>query len=81
MIWRNSRTLSAEMLSELWGLLKSQRVMVYFPEFMMNTWYSLLQSLLKIEMPTAFTGAADFSDKEVREADSLTIVFTRQSWR
>jgi serpin B len=30
----------------------------------MNTWYSQPQSLSKIEMPTAFTGAADFSDMD-----------------
>lgn len=61
MVWRNLRALSVEILSELRGALKPQRVMVYFPKFAMRTRYSLPQSLSKMGIPSAFTGAADFS--------------------
>jgi serpin B len=39
----------------------SQRVMVYFPKFRIEKGYSLPGTLASMGMPTAFTGAADFS--------------------
>jgi len=54
-------SLDAESLSDLQQNLPSRRVMVYFPKFTMETKYSLPPTLSAMGMPTAFTGAADFS--------------------
>jgi len=53
--------LDAESLSDLQQNLTSRRVMVYFPKFTLETKYSLPPTLSAMGMPTAFTGAADFS--------------------
>ena len=53
--------LDAESLSDLQQNLTSRRVMVYFPKFTLETKYSLPPTLSVMGMPTAFTGAADFS--------------------
>jgi serpin B len=53
--------LDAESLSDLQQNLSSRRVMVYFPKFTLETKYFLSRTLSVMGMPTAFTGAADFS--------------------
>ncbi|OPY42645.1 MAG: Serpin (serine protease inhibitor) [Methanoregulaceae archaeon PtaU1.Bin059] len=55
------KSLNASMLSSLQDSLMTRRVMVYFPKFVMETKYSLPAALSAMGMPTAFTGAADFS--------------------
>jgi len=54
-------SLDTDTLSDLQQSLTSRQVMVYFPKFTMETKYSLPQTLSAMGMPTAFTGAADFS--------------------
>lgn len=54
-------SLSAESLEALRAGLTEQRVLVYFPKFRLETEYSLADTLSAMGMPTAFTGAADFS--------------------
>lgn len=55
------RSLNVTTIAELRQNLTSQRVMVYFPKFTMETKYSLPRTLSAMGMPIAFTGAADFS--------------------
>ncbi len=55
------KALDPENLLELRRSLESQRVDVYFPKFTLETEYSLPGTLAAMGMPTAFTGAADFS--------------------
>jgi serpin B len=54
-------TLDAQELADLRQSLASQRVKVYFPKFTLETEYGLPDTLAAMGMPTAFTGAADFS--------------------
>ena len=54
-------SLNTSMLSLLHDSLKTRRVIVYFPKFVMETKYSLPGVLSAMGMPTAFTRAADFS--------------------
>ncbi|HNS82974.1 MAG TPA: serpin family protein [Methanolinea sp.] len=54
-------SLNTSTLSLLHDLLKTRRVIVYFPKFVMETKYSLPGMLSAMGMPTAFTRAADFS--------------------
>jgi len=54
-------SLNTSTLSLLHDLLKTRRVIVYFPKFVMETKYSLPGVLSAMGMPTAFTRAADFS--------------------
>jgi serpin B len=53
--------LDPQNLSALEQRAYSQRVMVYFPKFRVETEYSLRGTLASMGMPTAFTNAADFS--------------------
>jgi serpin B len=53
--------LDKDTISELQASLASQRVKVYFPKFTLETEYGLPGTLAAMGMPTAFTGAADFS--------------------
>ena len=55
------RSFNVTTIAELRQNLTSQRVMVYFPKFTMETKYSLPRTLSAMGMPIAFTGAADFS--------------------
>lgn len=48
-------------LSELRGILVEQEVDVYLPKFKLETKYFMKPSLVKMGMPTAFSGSADFS--------------------
>ena len=61
------QSLGAMNLSELQQNLTSRRVVVYFPKFTMETKYSLPRTLSAMGMPTAFTGAADFSGMDGRK--------------
>jgi serpin B len=61
------QSLDATKLSELRQNLTSRRVMVYFPKFTLETKYSLPRTLSAMGMPTAFTGAADFSGMDGRK--------------
>ncbi|MGV8128544.1 MAG: serpin family protein [Methanolinea sp.] len=54
-------SLNTSMLSSLQDSLRTRRVMVYFPKFVMETKYSLPAVLSAMGMPTAFTWSADFS--------------------
>ena len=54
-------SLNTSILSSLHDSLKTRRVIVYFPKFVMETKYSLPGMLSAMGMPTAFTRAADFS--------------------
>ena len=54
-------SLSGNGLSDLKSRLSSQRVMVYFPKFKMETDYSLAGDLKAMGMPLAFSDNADFS--------------------
>ena len=47
--------------AELAGNLRSAEVEIYFPKFKLETRYSMADDLAKMGMPTAFSGAADFS--------------------
>jgi serpin B len=53
--------LDKDTISEVQASLASQRVKVYFPKFTLETEYGLPGTLAAMGMPTAFTGAADFS--------------------
>jgi serpin B len=53
--------LSYQKLSDIRESLASQRVMVYFPKFRLETEYRLPATLRAMGMPTAFSKAADFS--------------------
>src|SRR5690606_32321914 len=55
------RSLNTSMLSSLQDSLRTRRVMVYFPKFVMETKYSLPAVLSAMGMPTAFSQSADFS--------------------
>lgn len=44
-----------------------QRVNVYIPKFKLGTRYDLSQTLIRMGMPTAFTGNADFSGMDGRK--------------
>ena len=48
-------------LSALEQSASSRRVMVYLPKFKLESQYSLKETLSAMGMPTAFSGAADFS--------------------
>jgi serpin B len=48
-------------LSALEQSISSQRVMIYFPKFKLETQYGLPGTLAAMGMPTAFTGTADFT--------------------
>ena len=54
-------SLDAAALADLRQGLGSRQVMVYFPKFTTKTKYSLPSTLSAMGMPTAFSGAADFS--------------------
>ncbi len=54
-------SLSAKWLKGLQQNLTTQRVMVYFPKFTMETKYTLPATLSAMGMPTAFTADADLS--------------------
>jgi serpin B len=54
-------SLAGSGLSDLKSKLTSQRVMVYFPKFKIETQYSLSKNLQSMGMPIAFSGNADFS--------------------
>lgn len=58
---RVEHSLNTSMLSSLQDSLRTRRVMVYFPKFVMETKYSLPTVLSAMGMPTAFTWSADFS--------------------
>jgi len=53
--------LDPEKLSTLEQTVSSQRVMVYFPKFRLETRYSLPDTLGAMGMPTAFSDMADFT--------------------
>jgi len=55
------QSLNTSMLSSLQDSLRTRRVIVYFPKFVMETKYSLPSVLSAMGMPTAFTSGADFS--------------------
>lgn len=54
-------SLDADSLTSLQENATSQRVDVWFPKFSLETKYFLPETLAAMGMPTAFTGAADFS--------------------
>ena len=54
-------SMSADRLSALSQTATSRRVMVYFPKIKLETEYHLPETLAAMGMPTAFSGAADFS--------------------
>jgi len=54
-------SLNADTLSSLQHSATTRHVKVYFPKFTLETKYSLPETLGAMGMPTAFTGAADFS--------------------
>jgi serpin B len=54
-------SLAGSGLSDLKSKLTSQRVMVYFPKFRLETQYGLSENLQAMGMPVAFSGGADFS--------------------
>lgn len=58
---RIERSLNTRMLSSLQDSLRTRKVIVYFPKFVMETKYSLPVVLSAMGMPTAFTPSADFS--------------------
>jgi len=58
---RIERSLNTRMLSSLQDSLRTRKVIVYFPKFVMETKYSLPAVLSAMGMPTAFTPSADFS--------------------
>ncbi|MCK4555225.1 MAG: serpin family protein [Candidatus Aenigmarchaeota archaeon] len=53
--------LNSEKISEFKSMFKEQRVDVYIPKFKFETKYFMVETLKNMGMPTAFTGAADFS--------------------
>ncbi len=53
--------LSAENLGEWIGLMEATDVNVQLPRFTFETKYFMMEDLAEMGMPTAFTGAADFS--------------------
>jgi serpin B len=53
--------LSAESLGEWIGLMEATDVNVQLPRFTFETKYFMMDDLAEMGMPTAFTGAADFS--------------------
>lgn len=55
------RSLTAENLSAWQESATSRRVRVWLPKFTLETKYFLPKTLSEMGMPTAFTGAADFS--------------------
>ena len=55
------KSLTAEKIAGWRGSLKEQQVKLYFPKFKLECKYSLKDTLEKMGMPTAFSGAADFS--------------------
>jgi serpin B len=55
------KIISPENLTKWRAALKDQRVDVYFPRFKLETKYFLNDNLTHMGMPSAFTGAADFS--------------------
>lgn len=54
-------SLTNQKLSEWKNMLSEQRVDIYVPKFKFETKYFMVETLSNIGMPTAFTGAADFS--------------------
>ncbi len=54
-------SLAGNGLSDLKSKLASQRVMVYFPKFRLETQYPLSGNLKSMGMPVAFSSDADFS--------------------
>jgi serpin B len=54
-------SLAGSGLSDLKSKLTSQRVMVDFPKFRLETQYGLSENLQAMGMPVAFSGGADFS--------------------
>ncbi|MBU1200928.1 MAG: serpin family protein [Nanoarchaeota archaeon] len=54
-------SIDATKVVEWKGLLREQRVDVYFPKFKFETTYSMAETLANMGMPTAFTDSADFS--------------------
>ncbi|MCK9631588.1 MAG: serpin family protein [Methanoregula sp.] len=59
--------LDPEKLSTLEQSASSQRVMVYFPKFKLETEYRLPKVLSAMGMPTAFSDTADFSGMDGRK--------------
>ena len=55
--------------------LKKQRVNVFIPQFKFNAKYSMADTLISMGMPTAFTGAADFSKMDGTKDLSISAVF------
>ncbi|MCW4048437.1 MAG: serpin family protein [Candidatus Bathyarchaeota archaeon] len=53
--------LSAERLDEWVEMMEGTAVNVYLPRFTFETKYFMMEDLTEMGMPTAFTGAADFS--------------------
>jgi serpin B len=54
-------------LSALEQSASSQRVMVYIPQFKIDSQYSLTETLSSMGMPTAFSNAADFSGMDGKQ--------------
>ena len=61
------KMLGPQKLTEWKSKLEKKRVDVYFPKFTLNTKYFLEQNLSDMGMPSAFTGAADFSGIDGRK--------------
>jgi len=55
------KSLTLERLNEWKGRLREEEVNVFMPKFTFTTKYTLNENLMKMGMPTAFSGAADFS--------------------
>ena len=69
------KALDPEELASIRDSLSSQRVDVYFPKFTLETEYQLAGTLSEMGMPSAFTGAADFSGMDGTEDLSVSDVF------
>ena len=54
-------SLSANSIAVLSKSMSKQRVILYLPKFTFKTTYQMADDLTALGMPTAFTGAADFS--------------------
>ena len=61
------KALTPENLSAWRGKLREQRVDVHFPKFKLETKYFLSENLSRMGMPSAFSGAADFSGIDGRQ--------------
>jgi serine protease inhibitor len=70
-------SLSSQKLSDIRRSLTSQRVMVFFPKFKLETKYRLPATLGAMGMPTAFSNAADFSGMDGTRNLSISDVIHR----